>query len=71
LVVVVVFWLAAIFVSWGLFAPTNGTVIATLCIAALSVSAAILVVLEMYTPYIGLIRLSSAPVRAALEHLGR
>ena len=70
LVVVVVFWLASIFVSWGLFAPGNGTVVATLCIAALSVSAAILVVLEMYTPYEGLIRLSSAPMRAALAHLG-
>lgn len=70
LVAVVIFWLAAIFVSWGLFAPTNGTVVVTLCIAALSVSAAILLVLELYTPYEGLIRLSSAPMREALAHLG-
>ena len=34
LVVVVVFWLTFIFLSWGLFAPVNGTVIATFFIAA-------------------------------------
>lgn len=71
LVAVVIFWLAAIFGSWGLSAPSNGTVVATLCIAALSVSSAILVVLEMYTPYAGLIWLSSEPMRTALSHLGR
>ena len=30
LVIVMVFWFTIIFVSWGLFAPTNGTVIAEL-----------------------------------------
>lgn len=70
LVAVVIFWLAAIFVSWGMFAPTNGTVVVALCTAALSVSGAILLVLELYTPYAGLIRLANAPMREALAHLG-
>ena len=38
LLVVVVCWLVIIFLSFGLFAPPNGTVIAALMAAALSVS---------------------------------
>ena len=70
LVTVVVFWLIFIFLSWGLFAPTNSTVIATFLIAAVSVSAALFMVQEMYMPYAGVIRISSAPLRAALSQLG-
>jgi len=70
LVVVVVFWLTFIFLSWGLFAPVNGTVIATFFVAAVSVSAAIFLVLEMYMPYAGILRISSVPLRAALSQLG-
>ena len=71
LVVILVFWLTLILSSFGLFAPANGTVIASLCVCALSVSAAILLILEMYSPYSGLIQVSSAPLRAALAHLGQ
>src|SRR5262249_48259956 len=35
---ILVFWVAVIFVSFGLFAPPNATVIATLFVCALSVS---------------------------------
>ena len=70
LVVVVVFWLIFIFLSWGLFAPFNGTVVATFLIAAVSVSAAILLVQEMYMPYAGILRISSDPLLAALAQLG-
>jgi hypothetical protein len=68
---VLVFWLTTLFISFGLFAPHNGTVIASLFISALSVSGAILLILELYTPYAGLIQVSSAPLRAALAHLGQ
>lgn len=71
LVVVVVFWLTFIFLSWGLFAPVNGTVIATFFIAAVSVSAALFMVQEMYMPYAGILRISSVPLRAALLQLGQ
>ena len=37
--VVLVFWLCIILASFGLFAPRNATVIAVLCVCALSVSA--------------------------------
>jgi hypothetical protein len=42
-----------------------------LFVSSLSVSAAILLILELYSPYSGLIRVSSAPLRAALSQLGR
>ena len=71
LLVVLVFWLTVIFFSFGLFAPRNATVVASLLICALSVSGAILLILAMYTPYSGLIKISSAPLRSALEHLGQ
>jgi len=38
---------------------------------ALAVSAAIYLILELDTPYSGLITLSDAPLRLALQHLGR
>jgi hypothetical protein len=71
LLVVLVLWLTTLFVCFGLFAPRNGTVIASLFIAALTVSCAIFLILEMYTPYGGLIEVSSAPLRAALSQLGK
>jgi hypothetical protein len=71
LLVVMVLWLTIIFISFGLFAPPNATVVASLFVSALSVSGAIFLILEMYTPYAGLIQISSAPLRAALAHLGQ
>ncbi|HTN71351.1 MAG TPA: hypothetical protein VMO00_09705 [Methylomirabilota bacterium] len=71
LLVVLVLWLTVIFISFGLFAPLNATVVSSLFVSALSVSGAILLILEMYTPYAGMIQLSSAPLQAALAHLGQ
>jgi hypothetical protein len=71
MLVVLIFWLAIIFISFGLFAPRNGTVVVSLFVSALSVSAAIFLILEMYSPYGGLIQVSSAPLRSALTHLGQ
>ena len=71
LLVVLVIWLTVIFISFGLFAPFNATVVASLLISALSVSGAIFLILEMYGPYAGVIQISSAPLRAALAHLGQ
>jgi hypothetical protein len=71
LLVVMVFWLAALFASFGLFAPRNATVMAVLCVSALSVSGAIFIILEMNQPFQGLVKVSSAPLRYALAHLGQ
>jgi len=71
LLVVLVAWLAVIFVTFGLFAPRNGTVIAVLFVCALSTSGAILLILEMNSPFKGLMHISSAPMRHALAELGK
>jgi hypothetical protein len=71
LLAVLVFWLATIFASFGLFAPRNATTLATLFVCALLVSGAIFLILEMYSPFRGLMQISSAPLRNALAQLGQ
>ncbi len=71
LLAVLIFWLAIVFTSFGLFAPRNATTIAALLVCALSVSGAIFLILELYTPFEGLMQISSAPLRSALAHLGQ
>jgi succinate-acetate transporter protein len=58
-------------VSFGLFAPRNATVVTALFIAGLSVSGAILLIVDMYMPFGGLIQISSAPLRDTLTQLGQ
>src|SRR5262249_20594971 len=68
--VVLTSWLVALFVSFGLFAPRNATVLAALLVSAFSVSGAIFVVIELGEPFAGgLIQISSAPLRNAFAHL--
>ena len=71
LLVVLVVWLTVIFISFGVFAPFNATVVSSLFISALSVSGAIFLILDMYTPYTGVIAISSAPLQTALAQLGQ
>ena len=71
LLTVLIFWLAVIFASFGLFAPGNASVVVALSLGALSVAAAIYLMVELDQPYSGFIRLSDAPLRTALEQLGR
>ena len=67
---ILIAWLAIIFMAFGLCAPANHTVVATLFISALA-AAAILLILELERPLSGLISISHAPLRDALNHLGR
>jgi hypothetical protein len=71
LLVMVIVWLAVIFLSFGLLAPSNKTVIVTMLIVALSVSSAIFLILELDQPFQGLITISSEPIRNVLNNLGR
>lgn len=71
LVGIVVFWLTINFISFGLFAPRNATVIVTLLLCAVAVSGAIFLMLEMYQPFGGLIQISSAPLRNVVAQIGR
>ena len=64
--VILVFWLSAIFVSFTLFAQTNLIVMASLFVGALSFAGAIFLVLELGDPFAGLMGISSATLRGAL-----
>jgi hypothetical protein len=70
LVFILICWLTVLFVSFGLFAPRNGTVIAVLFVCACSMSAAVFLILEMNRPLEGFLRVSSAPLRNVLQHIG-
>jgi hypothetical protein len=70
-IVVLVFWLSGLFVSFGLFAPSNGMVMTVLLICAISVSSAIFLILEMNRPLDGFIKASNAPLRKAVELIGK
>lgn len=70
-VIVIVCWLTVLFGSFGLFAPSNATVIGALLLCALSVSASIFLILEMDDPFNGLMRISDVPIRYALAQMGQ
>ena len=63
---VLVFWLAMIFASFGMFSRPNPTVIAALIVCVVSASGALFLVLELSEPFTGLLQISSAPLRNAL-----
>ena len=58
-----VFWLTILLAAFGLFAPRHATVAAALFVCALSLSAAIFLILEMDRPFEGFI--TSPPRRCA------
>jgi hypothetical protein len=71
LLTIMVFWFAAIFASFGLFAPANGSVVIALFVCALSVAGSVYLIVEMDQPYRGLVKLSSAPLVTAIGQLGQ
>jgi len=69
--VVLVFWLSILFAGYGLLAPGNTTVVTVLIVCTLSVAGAIFLVLELSTPFAGMMRVSSAPMQQVLSLLGQ
>jgi hypothetical protein len=66
-----IFWLAITFTSFGLFAPRNATVLCALFVCAFSVASAVFLVLEMDSPFSGLVKVSGEPLRYALAQMER
>jgi hypothetical protein len=67
--IILVFWLGAIFVSATLFAETNLIVTTSLFVCALSFACAIFLVLELDNPFTGLMGISSATLWSVLPPL--
>lgn len=71
LLAVLLFWLTALNLTYGIFAPRNGTVITVLFVCALSVACALFVIEELDRPLNGLIKVPSTPFHEALEFMGK
>jgi hypothetical protein len=67
--IILVFWLSAIFASFTLFAQINLFVMAALFVCALSFAGAIFLILELEDPFKGLMEISSTTLRNALPPL--
>jgi hypothetical protein len=70
-IALVTFWLAIVFMSFGVFAPRNMSVVSALFVGALSVGAALYIITELDSPYDGYITISSEPIRTAIGQLGK
>jgi len=68
-VILLIFWLALLFGSFGLFAPSNATVIIVLLLCALAISGGVFMVLELETATKGLVRVSTDPIFNAIREI--
>lgn len=68
---VLIAWLSILFGGFGLLAPANATVLGALFLGALSLAAAVFLVMELGRPFEGIMQISRAPLQAALLQLGR
>jgi hypothetical protein len=66
---ILVAWMVAIFVSFGLKAPRNAIVYAAFAVCALAIGSSIFIILAFDSPFAGAMRISSQPVRTALAHM--
>ncbi|PTM42475.1 DUF4239 domain-containing protein [Bosea sp. 124] len=66
-----ILWLSLLFGSFGILAPRNGTVIMIFLVCALSITGALVLIIDMDHPYLGFIQVSDAPLRMALQRLGQ
>ena len=69
--IALIVWSTAIFTSFGLFVKMNPTVVVALFVSALSVAVAFYLVLDLNSPFTGLIHISSSAAHTTLEALGK
>lgn len=67
---ILVFWLVVLFASFGMYAPTNGTALVVLFLAALSVGGAVFLILELGSPFTGFFQIPKTAFLDAMTHLG-
>ena len=67
--VLLIFWLAIVFASFGLFAPSNATILIALFLCSVAVSGGIYLIEELDNPTSGLIQVPLDPMRRALVEI--
>jgi uncharacterized membrane protein len=68
--VLLIFWLAIVFASFGLFAPANTTTIVALFLCSLAVAGGMFMIEELDKPVSGFVQLSPDAMRRALVEIG-
>src|SRR5215469_8204105 len=71
MLIILVLWLAIIFLGFSTLTPPNVTAILALTVSALAVSGAIFLILELDQPFSGTIRISSEPMLKAMSQFTR
>ena len=71
MLIILVLWLAVIFLGFSTLAPPNVTTILALGVSAIAVSGAIFLILELDQPFGGIIRISSEPMVNALSQFAK
>jgi hypothetical protein len=66
----VIAWLFVILFGFSILAPRNAVAVTALIISAVAVCGAVLLLLELYTPFDGVIQIASDPLLAALGRPG-
>ena len=71
LIAILVGWLTVIFGIFGFSAPRNWSMCAVFLLCALSATTAVYVVLDLDTPFQGMVNASNTPMLDALKFIGR
>ncbi|HTS23506.1 MAG TPA: hypothetical protein VMN79_17075 [Casimicrobiaceae bacterium] len=66
-----IFWVWVIAICVGVFSPRNRMLTAVALACSLCTASALFLILEMDSPFEGLIQVSDAPLRDAIGYLGR
>jgi len=69
--VLLIFWLAIVFASFGLFAPSNATTMVALLLCAMAVAGGILLIEDLDNPSGGFVRLPVDAMKRALTEISR
>jgi hypothetical protein len=62
-------WVSVIFASFGLNAPRNATVVTAFLLCSLAIGSAIFLILQLDSPFSGVLQLPSQPMETALAHM--
>jgi hypothetical protein len=68
---VLMFWISALFLGFGLLARANATAVVSLFLGAFAVAGAIFLILELSEPYRGILQVSDAPLLNAIAQIDR
>ena len=68
-VLIMIVWLFVLFVSFGLFAPRNMLVVIALLVGALSIAGAVVLIVDMDSPFEGMIVVSADQMQEALAKI--